>query len=59
MSTNPKTVEGIYRDGKIELLETPDDVDEARVIVTFCRMGQSIFQTLLLMRRKPPACAHA
>ncbi len=35
MSTNPKTVEGIYRDGKIELLETPADVDEARVIVTF------------------------
>ena len=35
MSTNPKTVEGIYRDGKVELLETPSDVDEARVIVTF------------------------
>ena len=35
MSTNPKTVEGIYRDGKVELLETPSDVDEARVLVTF------------------------
>lgn len=35
MSTEPKTVEGIYRDGKVELLETPADVDEARVIVTF------------------------
>ena len=32
MSTNPKTVEGIYRGGKVELLETPADVDEARVI---------------------------
>jgi hypothetical protein len=39
MSTNPKTVEGIYRDGKIELLEAPTDVDEARVIVTFLPEG--------------------
>jgi hypothetical protein len=35
MSTDSKSVEGIYRNGKIELLETPTDVDEARVIVTF------------------------
>jgi len=39
MSTDPKTVEGIYRDGKVELLETPADVDEARVIVTFLPDG--------------------
>lgn len=30
-----KSVEGIYRDGKIELEETPDGVTHARVIVTF------------------------
>lgn len=30
-----KTVEGIYRDGKVELLETPGKIEEARVIVTF------------------------
>jgi hypothetical protein len=30
-----KTVEGIYRDGKVELLETPPDIQEARVVVTF------------------------
>lgn len=30
-----KSIEGIYRDGKIELSESPDDVQEARVIVTF------------------------
>jgi hypothetical protein len=30
-----KSVEGIYRDGQIVLLETPDDIEEARVIVTF------------------------
>ncbi len=38
MSTEPKTVEGIYRDGKVELLQTPD-VDEARVVVTFLPAG--------------------
>lgn len=35
MSTDPKTVEGIYRDGKVELLETLTNVDGARVLVTF------------------------
>jgi len=31
-----KTIEGIYRDGKIELTEMPGDVrDKTRVIVTF------------------------
>ena len=39
MSINPKTVEGIYRHGKVELLETPTDVEEARVIVTFLAEG--------------------
>ncbi len=34
-----KTVEGIYRDGKVELLETPPDVEEARVVVTFMTEG--------------------
>jgi hypothetical protein len=30
-----QSVEGLYRNGKVELLETPPDVKEARVIVTF------------------------
>jgi hypothetical protein len=30
-----RSVEGIYRNGKVELLETPADINEARVIVTF------------------------
>jgi len=30
-----KSVQGIYRNGKIELRETPQDLDEADVIVTF------------------------
>ena len=34
-----KTVEGIYRDGKVELLEPPPDVTEARVVITFLTEG--------------------
>jgi hypothetical protein len=30
-----QSVEGVYRDGKVELLEVPPDLKEARVIVTF------------------------
>jgi hypothetical protein len=30
-----KSIEGVYRDGKIELLETPPGLTVARVIVTF------------------------
>ncbi len=39
MATNPKSFEGIYKEGKVELLETPEDIDEARVIVTFIPEG--------------------
>lgn len=39
MSTNPRTVEGIYRDGKVELQDAPDEVEGARVIVTFLAKG--------------------
>ena len=35
-----RSVEGVYRDGKIELAELPGDVrDETRVIVTFLDPG--------------------
>lgn len=30
-----QSVEGIYKQGKIELLETPDNIEESRVIITF------------------------
>ncbi len=30
-----KTIEGIYKNGTIELAETPPDISESRVIVTF------------------------
>ena len=36
-----KSVEGVYRDGKIELTDLPDDVrDDTRVIVTFLETNQ-------------------
>lgn len=30
-----QTVEGIYRNGQIELTETPESISQAKVIVTF------------------------
>ena len=37
-----RSVEGLYRDGKVNLLETPTDVVESRVIVTFLPPNGSI-----------------
>lgn len=38
-----KNIEGIYRDGKIELLEVPDDIPEdTHVIVTFPDKGYDL-----------------
>ena len=34
-----RTVEGIYHNGEIELLEKPTGIDEAHVIVTFLPNG--------------------
>lgn len=34
-----KCVEGTFRDGKVELLEIPEDVRQARVIVAFLPSG--------------------
>ena len=30
-----QTVEGVFRNGKVELLQAPENIHEARVIVTF------------------------
>jgi len=40
-----QTVKGIYRDGKIELLESPSDVSESEVLVTFVRVSEEAAQT--------------
>ena len=37
-----QSVEGIYRDGKVELLETPDGMDGVRVIVTFLSAPRTV-----------------
>jgi uncharacterized membrane protein len=37
-----QSVEGIYQNGKVELLQVPTDVDEARVIVTFLPKSGSV-----------------
>jgi len=43
------TVEGIYRDGKVELTERPDHVDEAvRVLVTFLPPNGSREKTVMV-----------
>lgn len=34
-----KSVEGVYRNGKVELLESANEPDESRVIVTFLPKG--------------------
>jgi hypothetical protein len=39
VSTNPKTVAGVYRDGRVELAEKPSGISEAKVIVTFLTPG--------------------
>ena len=31
------TIEGVYRDGRVELSETPEGVEERRVLVTFLK----------------------
>jgi len=37
-----KSIEGIFRDGKIELLEPPPVVEESRVVITFLPPRQAI-----------------
>jgi hypothetical protein len=45
-----KSVEGIFRDGKIELLEPPPQTGDARVLVTFLTEGGSASAVDLVQR---------
>lgn len=36
-----QAIEGIYKDGKIELKELPSDISESLVIVTFLKSGKN------------------
>ena len=40
------TVEGIYKDGKIELLEKVSEVRQAKVLITFLETGDIDLKTL-------------
>lgn len=42
LKTMLQSVEGVYRNGKVELLETPIAMDGARVIVTFLTTPGSV-----------------
>jgi hypothetical protein len=44
------TVEGIYKDGKIELLETVSEKEQSRVLVTFLEKGDLELSALGLDR---------
>jgi hypothetical protein len=44
-----KAVEGIYRDGTIELLEMPRDIQESRVLVTFLPLVGGATQTIMTL----------
>lgn len=37
-----RSIEGVFRDGKVELLESPPSTAESRVIVTFLAPGQPV-----------------
>ena len=36
-----KTVEGFYREGQVELAERPEDIQEAKVLVTFLPQSET------------------
>ncbi|MDB9307418.1 hypothetical protein PN471_01875 [Aphanizomenon sp. CS-733/32] len=36
-----QAIEGIYKDGKVELKELPSDISESLVIVTFLKWGKN------------------
>lgn len=37
-----KSIEGVYRNGKVELLEPAPQIAESRVVVTFLASGQPV-----------------
>lgn len=43
-----KTIEGIYKNGKIELAETPQGITESKVFVTFLETKTSIWPEVIM-----------
>jgi hypothetical protein len=46
-----KTVEGIYREGHVELSERPEGIEEAKVLVTFLPQSQAGSERRALQER--------
>lgn len=46
------TVEGIYKDGKIELLETVSEAKQGKVLITFIETGDVDLRTLGISREE-------
>lgn len=46
------TIEGIYKDGKIEMLETVSEVKQAKVLITFLENTDIDLQTLDINREE-------
>lgn len=44
------TVEGSYRNGKIELAKIPDDIEQAEVIVTFLKTKRKKNESRMITR---------
>ncbi|BAY24230.1 hypothetical protein NIES2100_40240 [Calothrix sp. NIES-2100] len=43
-----KTIEGIYKNGKIELSETPQGITESKVFVTFLETKPTIWPEIIM-----------
>lgn len=46
-----KTVEGIYKDGKIQLSETPQGIIESRVFVTFLETKPDVWPPTIMQHQ--------
>ncbi|BAZ15389.1 hypothetical protein NIES4071_72610 [Calothrix sp. NIES-4071] len=46
-----QTIEGIYKDGKIELAEIPQGVKESRVFVTFLETKPTTWSELIMQHQ--------
>jgi len=49
-----KTIEGIYRNGKIELAETPQGITESKVFVTFLETKPTTWSEIIMQHQGVP-----
>ena len=46
-----RTIEGIYKNGKIELAETPQGITESRVFVTFLETKPTTWSEMIMQHQ--------